>query len=132
MACFKSLDLVRHKLCDTCQNITLQDLGSDEYRHSQGYQILLSSSEKCDFCSIMRDGIRKGFITNTKGTNTLADVEAVDVAILASVLHGNPYSPGVPGWVSLSRLRNHDRFVVTVWVSAQAWCSLEVVLPSRK
>jgi hypothetical protein len=121
----------RAKLCDACENIKLQVLRLEEYRHSYGYQKLVSSAKQCDFCRLMRDGLRNRFISNSKGLFSLSNKEALDTAILGSVLHGNPFSPGFPGWVSFSKL-GKDQNIFTVWVSADAWCTVEIfTLPRR-
>jgi len=48
----------------------------------------------------MRDGIKKGFIANSRELFYPGDLLSIDTAIIASVLHEKLLSPGRPGWIS--------------------------------
>ena len=121
----------RNHLCGICEGITVQTFLSKQFCHVHGYEILISSAEKCEFCNLMRDGIRKGFIANSRELFYPGDPLSIDAAIIASVLHGNPFSPGRPGWITFSNLaEDGSKFVV--WASAKAWCIIEVFSLPRK
>jgi hypothetical protein len=53
-------------LCDTCKSVDFEVLDSSYYRHTPGYRNVISSSEQCDLCRLICDGLRRGFISNSK------------------------------------------------------------------
>jgi hypothetical protein len=121
---FRASSLSKRQICDACNNIPLDVFisGDSIYRHLPGYQALLSSSEKCDLCRLMVQGLRAQFVANNDGMlgprdqYTPGDLGPLDSAITAEA-YNEPF-PVARGWVVLSN--------GTVRVSYHAQCSLDI------
>lgn len=116
----------KQNLCHKCQQITLSSLASERYLHSQGYKVLVSSAEQCDLCRIIRDGLRRGFVSRGRFVHKIEMIEQIDEAIATSIDSQNQWCPGIAGWVYLDRLSNTSKDYVTVWGSHETWCNLEI------
>lgn len=120
----KPPSVFQQQICDACDNIPLSAFVKGNHglnRHLPGYQALLSSAEKCDFCRLMVNGLRAQFIIKC---DAMLDHEQyipgnlgqLDQAIIQEA-YNEPF-PVARGWVVIRG--------GVICVSSRAQCSLEL------
>jgi hypothetical protein len=73
----------------------------------------------------MCEGLRRAYAATRTWYFDAGDTDSIDRAIAATVLYGNPYSPGIPGWVAICTSEYPSLgLVIEVVVSLEVMCQL--------